>query len=79
MGLSSFKKKRWRGNLKFDYKYLLGGHVEDGVRLFEEVHSRRMRGHKHGLQHGKYLLDVRKLLFVMRMFTRDVVESSELN
>lgn len=75
MGLSSFKKKRWKGNLKFDYKYLLGGHVEDGVRLSEEVHSRRMRGHKH----GKYLLDVRKLLFIMRMFTQDVVESSELN
>lgn len=65
-GLVQFREEEIE-NFKSDYKYLLGGCIEDGVTLYG-VRGRRLRGHKHSLQCGKYLLDVRKLIFAVRMF-----------
>lgn len=62
MNLSNLKNWKWGGNFKPDYSSFLRGHVEYMTILSMDVHSRRMRYQKHGLQKEVYLLDVKKFL-----------------
>jgi len=84
LGLFSLKKRRLRGDLKNASKYLQGGCQEDGARLISVVPSNRTRGNEHKLKYRKFQLNMRKILFPLRVMecwnrlAREVVESPSL-
>jgi len=83
LGLFSLEKRRLQGDCP-DFQYLKGACRKDGYRLFTRAWSNTTRGSNFKLKVGRFGLDIRKNLFMMRVvkhwntLAREVADVSSL-
>ena len=79
LGLSSLERRRHRGNIISVYKYLKKGFIENRASLFSGEPSVSIRGNGHNLKHRRFLLNMGKHFFTIRVtehrLPRHIVES----
>ncbi|PKU47005.1 hypothetical protein llap_2719 [Limosa lapponica baueri] len=82
--LSSLEKRRLQGDLITAFQYLKGAYRRDGEGLFLGECSDRMRRNSTELKEGRFRLDIRKKLFIVRVMRhwnrlpREVVDAPSL-
>ncbi|PKU39452.1 hypothetical protein llap_10238 [Limosa lapponica baueri] len=81
LGLFSVEKTRCQGDLITAYQYLKGAYRKDGEGLFIRECSDRVRGNGFKLKEGRFILDIRKKFFSVRVMryrnrlSREVVDA----
>ncbi|KAK4815720.1 hypothetical protein QYF61_006758 [Mycteria americana] len=84
LGFFSLEKRRLQGDLIAAFQYLKGAYKKDGDRLFSRACCDRTRGYGFKLKEGRFILDIRKKLFTMRVvkhwkrLPREVVDAPSL-
>jgi len=71
LGLLSLEKRRLRGYVIYVYQYFKGECKEDRTRPFSVVPSDRTRGNEHKLTHGRFIFNIRKHIFAVRVTDTD--------
>ena len=61
------QSREWNEDLILAFQYLKGAYEKNGERLFIRDCSNRTRGNGFKLKQGRFRLDIRKKLFVMRV------------
>jgi len=67
LGLFSLENRRLRGGLRAAFQYLKRAYRKDGEGHFTKVCSNRTSGKGCKLKEGRFILDVRKEFFTMRV------------
>ena len=84
LGLSSLEKRRLRGDLIAAFQRLKGSCKEDGDKLLSKACCDRMRGNGFKVKEGRFILDIRKKLFTVKVvkhwhrLPREVVDAPSL-
>ncbi|KAK4832624.1 hypothetical protein QYF61_024605 [Mycteria americana] len=84
LGLFSPENRRLRGDLIAAFQYLKGAYKKDGDKLFSRACCNSTRGNGFKLKEGRFRLDIRKKVFMMRVakhwnrLPRDVVDAPSL-
>ncbi|PKU48517.1 hypothetical protein llap_1145 [Limosa lapponica baueri] len=66
-GLFSLEKRRLQGDLIMAFQYLKGAYRRDGEGLFIRECNDKTRGNGFKLEKGRFRLDIRKIVFTMRV------------
>ncbi|KFZ47874.1 hypothetical protein N321_11678, partial [Antrostomus carolinensis] len=67
MGLFSLKKRRLWGDLIAAFQYLKGAYKKAGEGLFTRATNEKTRGNRFKLKEGRFILDIRKKFFTVRV------------
>ncbi|KFV74245.1 hypothetical protein N307_14581, partial [Dryobates pubescens] len=84
LGLFCLEKRRFHGDLIVAFQYLKGSYKKAGEGLFRVPGNARTRGNGKKMELGKFILDVRKKFFTVRVVRHwnrlpgEVVEASSL-
>ena len=85
LGLSSWEKRRLRGDVVSPYSFLRRGSAEGAADLFSSRSSSKICGNGLKLHQDRFRLDIMKLFFTGRVvrhwntFSREVVNTSRLS
>ena len=66
LGMFSLKKRRLRGDMRALFKYLKGGHTEEGQDLFLILPECRTWNNGLKFQEARFWLDIRKKILTVR-------------
>jgi len=67
LGLFSLEKRRFQGDLIAVFQYLKGDYRKDGDKLFSRACFNTTMGNGFKLKEGRFRVDIRKILFTMRV------------
>jgi len=67
LGLLSLEKRRMWGEILMAFQYLKGAYKKDGDKLISRTCCERTRCNGFKLQEGRFILDIRKKFFTMRV------------